>query len=101
MRRAASLHAGRASDAACRCRRMGGRRNMQRWSTAMASPDTAAGPHAYLDKALRHIARLRATGPNPFDYFQWADETTNVLKSLFGEESDEVKAFRLAVSDRG
>ena len=34
---------------------------MQRWSTAMASPDTAAGPHAYLDKALRHIARLRAT----------------------------------------
>jgi len=63
--------------------------------------EPATDSRAYVEKALQHIARLRSTGPNPFDYFQWADETTNILVSRFGPESDEVKAFRLAVADRG
>ena len=55
----------------------------------------------YLTQQLRRIAYLRATGPNPFDYFQWADETTNILGEIFGAESDQVKAFRLAVAESG
>jgi hypothetical protein len=60
-----------------------------------------ADPAGYLQQARRQIARLRATGPNPFDYFQWADETTNVLVTLFGAGADQVTAFRMAVADRG
>jgi hypothetical protein len=56
---------------------------------------------AYLAKQLARIARLRATGPNPFDYFIWADETTDIMTGLFGAGSDEVKAFRLVVADSG
>jgi hypothetical protein len=65
--------------------------------------DAAAGEqvHRYLEQQLRRIAYLRATGPNPFDYFQWADETTNIMGELFGGGSDEVKAFRLAVAESG
>src|SRR5438552_12720766 len=56
---------------------------------------------AYVERQLRGLARLRATGPNPFDYFQWADETTNILQELFGDDSDEVTAIRLAVAASG
>src|SRR5947208_16108934 len=56
---------------------------------------------AYVNELLLRIARLRSTGPNPFDYFQWADEGTNILRELFGDESAEVKAFRQAVADSG
>jgi hypothetical protein len=89
----------RAGEAIARCSSQA--RELTVPEKRMAAPDTDAGPRIYLEKALRHIARLRATGPNPFDYFQWADETTNVLTALYGPESDELKAFRLAVADRG
>jgi len=62
---------------------------------------TAEQRLVYLDQQLRRIARLRATGPNPFDYFQWADETSGIMHELFGTASDEFKAFRLAVIDSG
>ncbi|MHB8573874.1 MAG: hypothetical protein ACYDCQ_00940 [Dehalococcoidia bacterium] len=64
----------------------------------MMAPERAR-PH--LEQQLRRIARLRATGPNPFDYFQWADESTSILRELFGADSDTVQAFRLAVADSG
>lgn len=65
--------------------------------------DVAAGeqPRQYLRQQLQRIAYLRATGPNPFDYFQWADETTNILREQFGAASDQLKAFRLAVAESG
>ena len=56
---------------------------------------------SYLDAQLRQIGRLRATGPNPFDYFQWADETSNILRELYGDESDALEAFRIAVAESG
>ena len=55
----------------------------------------------HVTQQLGRIARLRATGPNPFDYFQWADEASTILRELFGEEADLVRAFRLAVADSG
>lgn len=67
----------------------------------MTASGSEAAAYGYLDGALKMIARLRSTGPNPFDYWQWADETTNILASRFGDDSDEVKAFRLAVADSG
>ena len=68
----------------------------------MAAPEaTPAKVRAYLDRQLGRLAYLRATGPNPFDYFQWADESGNILRELFGEESDELTAFRIAVIDSG
>ena len=56
---------------------------------------------AYLEKQLRFIGRLRSTGPNPFDYFQWADQTSNILRELYGDPSDALEAFRLAVAESG
>ncbi len=55
----------------------------------------------YVTRQTASIARLRATGPNPFDYFIWADETDNILTELFGAASDERQAFRLAAIDSG
>jgi hypothetical protein len=63
--------------------------------------DATADSRGTIEHALRHIARLRSTGPNPFDYWQWADETSNLLTARFGDESDQYKAFRLAVADPG
>lgn len=56
---------------------------------------------SYLAGQLRLIGRLRSTGPNPFDYFQWADETSNILRELYGDDSDALEAFRLAVAESG
>lgn len=50
--------------------------------------------------ALR-IPRLRATGPNPFDYWIWADETRSVLDHIFGVESAESRGFADIAHARG
>jgi hypothetical protein len=50
---------------------------------------------------LALINRLRATGPNPFDYFQWADETWAALREGFGDDSPQVQDYLRAVSERG
>jgi hypothetical protein len=66
-----------------------------------AAGATPARVQEYMARQLGRIARLRATGPNPFDYFIWADETSGIVSELFGEGSDELQAFRLAVIDSG
>ena len=67
-------------------------------TTADAASERVRG---YLNQILGRILQLRATGPNPFDYFLWADESTGILGELFGGASDEKTAFRMAVSDSG
>lgn len=47
------------------------------------------------------IQRLRGTGPNPFDFWLWADETTQVLESIFGKGAAEPKEFADVVYQRG
>ncbi len=49
----------------------------------------------------QRIARLRATGPNPFDYWLWADETTQVLETVFGNDAEEPRRFGDIVYARG
>ena len=36
---------------------------------------------------LQKIQRLRATGPNPFDYWIWADETVQALEAIYGRDA--------------
>ena len=47
------------------------------------------------------IQRLRAMGPNPFDYWLWADETAQALETIFGRGAAEPLAFTEIVSERG
>jgi hypothetical protein len=54
-----------------------------------------------VDRALQHIQRLRATGPNPFDYWIWADETVQMLETLFGAGAPEPAGLAEIVYERG
>ena len=54
-----------------------------------------------LDEQIRKIARLRGTGPNPFDYYQWEAQTREVLEAIYGEDSPEVKRYYEAALVRG
>ncbi|HEY8490564.1 MAG TPA: hypothetical protein VIO14_06190 [Dehalococcoidia bacterium] len=54
-----------------------------------------------IQQLIDRIAWLRATGPNPFDYYQWADEVWFVCTDIFGEESEEVRRLFQAVGQRG
>jgi hypothetical protein len=54
-----------------------------------------------VQKQLDRVAYLRATGPNPLDYWVWADQTEAMLRQAFGETSEEASTFREAVSERG
>lgn len=47
------------------------------------------------------IAWLRGTGPNPFEYNQWDDRTSEILEALFGVASPEVDRYREAAGTRG
>jgi hypothetical protein len=49
----------------------------------------------------RRIKRLRGTGPNPFDYWIWADETRAVIEMIFGIDSPEARSFSEIVGTRG
>ena len=49
----------------------------------------------------RRIKRLRGTGPNPFDYWIWADETRAVIEMIFGVDSPEARSFSEIVGTRG
>jgi len=49
----------------------------------------------------KRIKRLRGTGPNPFDYWIWADETRAVLEMVFGVDSAEARGFSEIVGTRG
>lgn len=51
--------------------------------------------------ALQYIQRLRATGPNPFDYWIWADETVQMLETVFGAGAAEPGGLAEVVYERG
>ncbi|MGI8549697.1 MAG: hypothetical protein ACR2PL_02705 [Dehalococcoidia bacterium] len=50
---------------------------------------------------LDRIPYLRATGPNPFDYFLWADHTSAIVRQVFGAAAQESVAFEEAVRESG
>jgi hypothetical protein len=54
-----------------------------------------------IQRLVGRIAWLRATGPNPFDYYQWADEVWYTCVDIFGEESEEVQRLFRAMGQRG
>jgi len=54
-----------------------------------------------LQAQVDRIAWLRGTGPNPFEYNQWDDRTTEILEALFGAGSPEVARYRDAAGTRG
>ena len=62
---------------------------------------TASGARERIEGLTKRIKRLRGTGPNPFDYWIWADETRAVLEMVFGLDSDEARAFSEIVGTRG
>lgn len=47
------------------------------------------------------IQRLRAMGPNPFDYWLWADETAQLLETIFGKGAAQPLQFAAVVYERG
>ncbi len=47
------------------------------------------------------IQRLRAMGPNPFDYWIWADETAQLLETVFGKGAPQALLFAEVVYERG
>lgn len=67
----------------------------------MTQATTEERSKARLAGLTRRIARLRATGPNPFDYWIWADETRAVVEMLFGLESEAAREFSDIVGARG
>jgi hypothetical protein len=54
-----------------------------------------------VENQIRQIARLRGSGPNPFDYALWDDHTEEVLVAICGEDSPDVARYREAADKRG
>jgi hypothetical protein len=54
-----------------------------------------------LQAQLARIAYLRGTGPNPFDYWVWADYTEAIVERAFGPDSPEAREFEAAVHEPG
>jgi hypothetical protein len=50
---------------------------------------------------LERIPYLRATGPNPFDYWLWADYTAAIIAQSYGNGSAEDTRFREAIDRPG
>ena len=67
----------------------------------MTQAATGERARTRLEGLTRRIARLRATGPNPFDFWIWADETRAVLEVLFGVDSPAAQSFNEVVGTRG
>ena len=63
----------------------------------MASPTA----RTTLETHTRLIARLRGTGPNPFEYDQWQARALELLREIFGPDSDEVERYEDATEVRG
>lgn len=47
------------------------------------------------------IARLRGSGPNPFDYDLWDDRTIEVLTAIYGDGAPELQRYFDAAGKRG
>ena len=54
-----------------------------------------------LTGSRNRIQRLRAMGPNPFDYWLWADETAQLLETIFGKGTVPPLRFAEVVYERG
>lgn len=56
---------------------------------------------ARIQEQIALIPRLRGTGPNPFEYDQWYARTSEVLKSVFGVEAEQVARYERDVGEGG
>src|SRR5436305_14716806 len=54
-----------------------------------------------LKAQLDGIPYFRATGPNPFDYWLWADYTASIVAVAYGVDSAEALRFQEAISEPG
>lgn len=54
-----------------------------------------------IERNRAHILRLRAMGPNPFDYWLWADETHQLLQTVYGDDAAQAAGFADIVYERG
>ncbi len=60
-----------------------------------------ASARTLLEAQLRHMARLRGSGPNPFDYTLWEQRTVELIAGIWGLESAELQRFHDASEIRG
>jgi hypothetical protein len=67
----------------------------------MTSVSDPVRAKARIQAQIDTIARLRGTGPNPFDYDLWNARTLEVLVATYGDGSPEVKAYFDAAGERG
>ena len=54
-----------------------------------------------VETAQLRVRRLFATGPNPFDYWIWADETITALGEILGPDAADVREFTAIVRESG
>jgi hypothetical protein len=54
-----------------------------------------------LASQLGAIARLRGSGPNPFDYDLWQTRTRELIAAVYGEDSPEMERYEEALGIRG
>ena len=67
----------------------------------MATLSNPARAKERLQDQLERIARLRGTGPNPFEYNIWDARTTEVIAALYGPDSVEMGRYHDAAGLRG
>jgi hypothetical protein len=61
----------------------------------------SARARTLLESQIERIARLRGTGPNPFEYGLWDARTVELLTAIFGPESRQLTAYYEAAGIRG
>jgi len=66
----------------------------------MAVSEPALG-RARIQAQLDAIGRLRGSGPNPFDYNQWDERTSQVIAAVFGADSPELQRYDQATGTAG
>lgn len=64
----------------------------------VALPESA---RPLLETQLQRIARLRGTGPNPFEYTLWEQRTLELVAELYGAGSPELERLHDAIGTRG
>jgi hypothetical protein len=67
----------------------------------MATVSNPARAKERLQEQLDRIARLRGTGPNPFEYNIWDARTVEVITAIFGPDSAEMDRYHEAAGLRG
>lgn len=67
----------------------------------MATVGNPARAKERLQEQLDRIARLRGTGPNPFEYNIWDARSIEVISAIFGADSAEMERYHDAADLRG